>query len=171
MNTLIRVYQYHTIFCIHIDYFQDNFSEDHLIAEQNKREFKYENVKTNPDRIFCIMVLLLSTCSASGKPTAPEAVSIAAKDIWDYHTWSEDLGRNMWSGGGWYIVEADKTKEFSITDGEEGKVPANLNVLMSMGMSNYPGKAWCLNFEPTLYFGYGTDSDEMLPTKNFLMCE
>ena len=72
--------------------------------------------------LLAIMVLLLSACSGRVKPTTPEAVSLAAKDIWEYYTWSEDLGGDLWRGGGWHVVEADKTKEFSITNAVEGKV-------------------------------------------------
>jgi hypothetical protein len=131
-------------------------------------------MKTSKQILFVlcvIIVLLLSSCSGGSKTAAPEAVSAAAKNNWDYYSWSEDLGGNLWRGGGWHLVEADKNKEFSITDAVEGKVPDDLKIMMSMGMSSYSGKVWCLNFEPTLYFGYGPGSDEKLSTKNFLMFE
>ena len=121
--------------------------------------------------LYVMMVLVLSACSAGGKSAVPKAVSAAAINAWDYYSWSEDLGGDLWRGGGWHVVEADKAKEFSITKAEEGTIPDELKVVMSMGMSYYNGKVWCLNFEPTLYFGYGPGADERISTKNFLMFE
>ncbi|MBA3074660.1 MAG: hypothetical protein FP831_13745 [Anaerolineae bacterium] len=117
--------------------------------------------------ILFITASLLAACST--KANVPENVASAAQSNWEYYTWSEDLGGDMWRGGGWHLVEADKTKPFTITDAQQGQVPDDLKLLMSMGMNSYSGEVWCLNVSPTLYFGYGDNLYDDITSNNFLM--
>jgi len=75
----------------------------------------------------------------------------------------------LWRGGGWHLAESDQNKAFKVTGAVKGAIPAELQVLMSMGMTSYSDEVWCLNFEPTLYFGYGDLLYEDISSKNFLM--
>ncbi len=119
--------------------------------------------------ILFITALLLTACSAA--VNVPEDVASAAQSNWEYYTWSEDVGGDLWRGGGWHLVEADQSTPFKITGAQQGEVPDELKLMMSMGMNSYTGNVWCLNFEPTLYFGYGPEVNETISSKNLLMFE
>lgn len=116
-----------------------------------------------------VTTTLLTACG--GNTNVPDEVAAAAQSNWEYYTWYEDLGGGMGRGGGWHLVEADQSKPFTITGAQQGKVSDELKLMMSMGMNSYSGAVWCLNIEPTLYFGYGPEVNETISAKNFLMFE
>lgn|GEM_PF-3545444 len=110
---------------------------------------------------------LFVVASCSAKPSVPVEVSDAARNIWQYYSWSESNFGGL-RGGGWHLQAGDEQPIFEITQVQKGELPQDLEIAMSLSTGDYKSEVWCLSFRPPLYFGIGANSGTDVSMENLL---
>lgn len=114
-----------------------------------------------------LVLVLFVVASCASKPNVPTEVSDAARNIWQYYSWSES-NFGVWRGGGWHLETGNEQQTFEITQAQKGKLPQDLEIAMSLSTRGYLSEVWCLSFRPPLYFGIGADSGNDVSMENML---